>query len=141
MKKIGKCFGRDVEFTGSCDAAIAGQGRLLDNLQRRGFEAPGMKMGGMQPMRGSMLMGPAVRGYMQDVEEKTAVVELNDDQKNKIKQVTGWAPSRVEVSITPTEKKQEIVLTQEQQKAINDALGIQMTSITVQREPVEAHIR
>ncbi len=139
MKRIGKSFSRDMEFTGSCDVQMNVQSRLLQNLQQKG----GMTLPspGANQIRGSELRFPAVKGYMQGIQEKTAVVNLNEDQKTKIKEVTGWAPSKVEVSVVTAERSQQIALTKEQQKAIDDALGIQMTSLHVSREPIEITLK
>ncbi len=151
MEKIGRQFSKDVEFTGSCDSQINTQSRLLDNLQRKGFGVGGtllMNPGppekhapGAEMIRGSDLRFPAVRGYMEGIEEKTAVIQLNDAQKKAIQEVTGWAPSRVEVSVNTSERSRDIPLTDEQQKAIDDALGIRMASLSVSREPIEITLK
>jgi hypothetical protein len=146
MSKIGRPFSRDVEFTGSCDVAINNQGRLMDNLRSKGFEVSqpgqgGLSRGGQEMIRGSQIQFPGVKGYMVGVEEKTAVVQLNDDQKKKIQEVLGWTPSKVEVSVTSTERSQDVSLTKDQQKSIDDALGIRVASLNVSRAPIEITLK
>jgi hypothetical protein len=136
MKKIGRVFSRDVEFTGSADAMVGRESRMLDNLQRRGLEIRTEPRGGPE-LKGSHLRFPEVRGYMEGIQDKTAVVELNETQKKQIKEVTGWSPSKLEVAVTSTERSSDIALTKEQQKAIDDALGLKMTSVNVSRDPIE----
>lgn len=143
MKKIGKPFSRDMEFTGSCEAQIHMQSRLLQNLQQRGFNIGQIGSSGMPSgqIRGSMLSRPEVMGYMEPADDKTAVIDLTDDQKQKIEEVTGWAPSQAKVTVSCSDKSQEVELTDEQKAAVEEALGIEMSSITVERDPIEVDLK
>ncbi len=134
MKKIGRIFSRDMEFTGSVDAMVGRQSNMVRSLEQKGLQAPA---GGANQIRGSELRFPTVKGYMEGIQEKSAVVELNEEQKRQVKEVTGWAPSKLEVCVTSSERSRDVALTKEQQKAIDDALGLKMGSVNVARDPIE----
>jgi hypothetical protein len=138
MKKIGKTFSRDMEFTGSADAMVGRESRMLHNLQQKGaMPEPIPRPAGTAEIRSSHFRFPEVKGYMEGIQEKSAVVELNDQQKKQIKEVTGWSPSKLEVSVTSTERSRDIALTKEQQEAIDDAVGLKVASVNVSRDPIE----
>jgi len=137
MQKIGKTFSRDVEFTGSCECQLFMQSRMLQTLQQRGFN-----LGAQGPkIRGSQLNRPDVMGYMEPGDDKTAVIDLTDEQKEKIAEVSGSAPSQMEVTVTCSDKSQEVELTDEQKTAVEEALGIEMASITIARDPIEVNLK
>ncbi len=140
MNKMGKTFSRDMEFTGSVDAPANVGGRLMESLRSKGFDVT--RQGVRQDtIRTGNLRFPEVKGYMEGIEEKTTTIDLNDDQRKKVRDVLGWTPSKVQVSIVTSEKNQDIPLTKDQQKALDNALGIQIASLSVSREPIEITLK
>lgn len=123
MKKIGIPFSRDMEFTGCCDIDVIYrmQARSLKNFSHKGS---------------GLVLETAT-----DSEDKVAVIELNNEQKKMVQEVTGKKAAKVEITLTCSSKAQEIPLTAEQQEAVEKVLGIKVTGLSVSRKPIEVAIK
>ena len=126
MKRIGKPFALDMEFTGSLASSIAYSPRLTTPIKT--------------PMLSTQITFPVVQGYMEG-EDKTVVIELNEEQKNRIAAVSGWAPKSVEITATAVEKSDEIPLTEKQKAAIEQAVGLKMLTLNISRAPIEVLLK
>ncbi|MDJ0850751.1 MAG: hypothetical protein QNK04_20460 [Myxococcota bacterium] len=136
MEKLGKEFSRDKEFTGCCDVTAAMSSKLINSLGKQG-----MKLPQGNTVQSSALKFPQVRAYMEPGDDQVAVIDLNDDQKAMIQELIGEDRSQLQITVTSSDASKEIPLTQDQQSAISKALGLDMTSLTIEREPVEVYLR
>ncbi len=132
MKRIGKPFALDMEFTGSLASSVAYGGVLTKTLTTQPISTA--------PILSSQITFNAVRGYSEG-EDKTVVIHLDEEQKKRIAAVSGRAPNSVEITLTAVERSDEIPLSANQKAAIEQALGLQMLTLNISRTPVEVMLK
>ena len=135
MEKIGKKINRDFEFTGSVDMVVGLKSRLLENLRKKGFEVP--KPEGI-PSRKIDFPVEALAG---ELKTETISIDLTDEQEEAAKEILGYKPSKLVISIVLEEASADISLTDTQKQKIEKALGIDMESVFISREPIEVTLK
>ena len=136
MEKIGKTFTRDMEFTGSCDVSMPNNAsRLMKNLSRRGFNVPGEG----KPFSSRDVGFGSVQTFS-DEDDGTCEIALTEEQMQLAEDVTGKRPTHIRISVCSNNASGEIEFNEEQQKAIDEALGMELDSLTIERTPVETEL-